>query len=407
MAGQDVDLQPLIENQLELLQAMISPNGAVLASPNGHYKAHWVRDWLYVLSGILYMGLGDLTHGLIRAPFSIFHKHWAKIRDGIRRRPDENYQFLHSRYNPRHFDEFKDEWGHNQLDMVGLFLYLVAHLPAKGIDVYRHGRKYEDKHLLNQITRYLETLEWWSCPDFGMWEEGPKRNSSSTGAVLAGLQGLSNLDDEDLYFNEAQLRKGRKALDELLPDESEGRECDLAQLSLIWPYGILDDAQTATVLGRVEEQLVRDRGVIRYRGDAYYNAADDRWSTTPDSRTGLDLVTYGDEDRKRFPFSNEGSEAEWPLGLAWLAIVYSKLAKRCFQRDEDHAELKEKARFYLERVRSSAVPVPGMALGCIPELYVDGKPNVNTPLTWASAFFLVAAVAYSEIEDRGVPYTVL
>ena len=71
----DADLRSMIEDQLELLKAMIAPNGAVLASPNGHYKAHWVRDGLYVLTGALYAGVGDLTRDLIRAPFGIFYKH--------------------------------------------------------------------------------------------------------------------------------------------------------------------------------------------------------------------------------------------------------------------------------------------------------------------------------------------
>ena len=46
-------------------------------------------------------------------------------------------------------------------------------------------------------------------------------------------------------------------------------------------------------------------------------------------------------------------------------------------------------------------------MGRVPELYVDGKPNINTPLTWATAFSIVAAVTYSEIEDAGAPYSVL
>ena len=42
------EFQPLIESQLRTMSAMILPNGAVLASPNAGYRAHWVRDGLYV-----------------------------------------------------------------------------------------------------------------------------------------------------------------------------------------------------------------------------------------------------------------------------------------------------------------------------------------------------------------------
>jgi len=411
------EFQPLIESQLRILSAMILPNGAVLASPSGGYRAHWVRDGLYVSTAAVTLGLSDLSHRLIRAPFSIFQKHRAKILGGIRKPPDKNFDFIHARYHPTHFDEFADEWGHNQLDMIGLFLYLVARLPEKGIDVFQYGRQHEDRILLSHITRYLETLEWWRCPDYGVWEEGPKLNSSSLGAVLSGLHGLLRLDDPDLYFNEAQLEKGRIALRKLLPSESPGRSCDLAQLSLIWPFDVLDDGQAQTVLTNVETELVRERGVIRYREDAYFNGADPRLITVRNVRTGLEAADYEEDDKKAFPHAAEGTEAQWPLGLAWLSIVHAKLAKKArlgagtlgdpVAAETSAAFHKERAADYMARLAACAVPVAGVEPGYIPELYVGDRPNSNTPLTWATAFCIVAAVALSEIDDPGVPYSIL
>ncbi len=402
-----IETDALIESQLSILRRRILSNGAVLASPSGHYRAHWVRDGLYVLTGIVQLGLSDLAHPLIRAPFTIFHKHRRKILSGIRCKPDDKYTFLHARYHPTHFDEFPDEWGHNQLDMLGLFLYLVAHLPDRGIDVFQIARKHEDTMLINQIVRYLETLEWWQCPDFGMWEEGPQRNASSIGAVLAGLRGVQALEDPDLFFNEAQLEKGQAALDKLLPRESENHECDLAQLSLVWPLDVLKEEQISPLLARIEGRLVRERGVIRYPGDAYFNAADERLVTRRNADLDCDIVEYRDEDLERFPCNNESSEAEWPLGLAWLSIIYSKRAKRSRMDNHPHGEFAEKAGHYLDRVCASAVPVQGVTPGFIPELYVGGKPNTNTPLTWSTALLIAAVVAYSEIEDDAVRYSVL
>ena len=415
--GLSGEFQPLIEGQLRILNAMILPNGAVLASPNAGYRAHWVRDGLYVSTAAVTLGLSDLSHRLIRAPFSIFQKHRAKILGGIRKPPGKNFDFIHARYHPTHFDEFADEWGHNQLDMIGLFLHLVARLPEKGIDVFQYGRQHEDRILLSHITRYLETLEWWKCPDYGVWEEGPKLNSSSLGAVLSGLQGLIRLDDPDLFFNEAQLEKGQAALRQLLPSESEGRSCDLAQLSLIWPFDVLDDGQAKTVLANVESELVRERGVIRYRRDAYFNGNDPRLITVRDARIGRKAADYEEADKKAFPYASEGTEAQWPLGLAWLSIVHAKLAKKArFGTDAsgDPAALeksaafhKERAAYYMAQLAGCAVPVTSIEPGYIPELYVGDRPNLNTPLTWATAFCIVAAVALSEIDDPGVPYSVL
>jgi len=411
------EFQPLIESQLRIMSTMILPNGAVLASPNGGYRAHWVRDGLYVSTASVTLGLSDLSHRLIRAPFSIFQKHRAKILGGIRKPPGKKFDFIHARYQPTHFDELDGEWGHNQLDMIGLFLLLVARLPEKGIDVFQYSRQHEDRILISHITRYLETLEWWKCADYGVWEEGPKLNSSSLGAVLSGLQGLLRLNDPDLYFNEAQLEKGRMALRQLLPFESPGRSCDLAQLSLIWPFDVLDDEQAKTVLANVERELVRERGVIRYGKDAYFNGADRRLITVRDARTGLDAADYNDDDKKNFPDTAEGTEAQWPLGFAWLSIIHAKLAKKARMNAgvsgdptamESSAALhKERAAHYMTQLARCAVPVAGIEPGYIPELYVDDRPNLNTPLTWATAFCIVAAVALSEIDDPGVPYSVL
>jgi hypothetical protein len=299
--------------------------------------------------------------------------------------------------------------------MLGLFLHLVARLPEKGIDVFQYGRQYEDRILLSHITRYLETLEWWNCPDYGVWEEGPKLSSSSLGAVLSGLQGLLGLEDPDLFFNEAQLEKGRTALGNLLPSESAGRTCDLAQLSLIWPFDVLDGEQTKTVLANIENELVRDHGVIRYREDAYFNGADPRLIRAHDARTGQEAVDYAGPDREHFPHAAEGTEAQWPLGFAWLAIVHAKLAKKARSRAGDSgvpveveksvAHHKESAKDYMARLAASAVRVDGIEPGYIPELYAGGRPNLNTPLTWATAFCIVAAVALAEIDDPGVPYS--
>ena len=76
-------------------------------------------------------------------------------------------------------------------------------------------------------------------------------------------------------------------------------------------------------------------------------------------------------------------------------------------RDAGHGEFEDKARGYLEKLKACAVSAPDKTVGYIPELYVDDRPNINTPLTWATAFAIVAAVTYSEIEDRDVPYSVL
>jgi phosphorylase kinase alpha/beta subunit len=143
------------------------------------------------------------------------------------------------------------------------------------------------------------------------------------------------------------IAKGEEALHALLPRESPTKFCDLAQLSLIFPYNLLDRSLENHILENIEYHLVKARGVIRYKTDKYYNRnTDDKWS----------------------------EEAEWTMGLPWLAIIYA-------QRGD-----KEKAEQYLRRTEAVLYD------GKLPELYYSNseKPNENIPLGWAESLYLIA-----------------
>ena len=109
------------------------------------------------------------------------------------------------------------------------------------------------------------------------------------------------------------------------------------------------------ILKDVEYHLVKDKGVIRYKTDRYYNNNMDGWS----------------------------EEAEWCFGLSWLAIIYA-------ERGE-----KDKAYYYLRRAKG-AVTEEGM----VPELYYSNtnKPNENTPLGWAVSMYVIALKKVKDLE---------
>jgi phosphorylase kinase alpha/beta subunit len=236
--------------------------------------------------------------------------------------------------------------------------------------------------LLRDIVLYLTTVRWHSDPDFGMWEEGPEIHSSSIGSVLAGL----TMWHDDGYYHHKYTHQvdlhsylpildlhsylpipqefielGRDSLDRVLPAESQGRPYDLSQLSLIWPYNIVTEGQARRILANVERNLLRERGVIRYPGDMYY---------TSDTENPV------------------GNEAEWPLGLAWLSIVYSKLALRSIRTGNifgPPAKFVERSEYYLERMEKVMTDD-----GKAPELYHNGQMNWNVPLAWAQSLYVVA-----------------
>ena len=121
-----------------------------------------------------------------------------------------------------------------------------------------------------------------------MWEENEEVHASSVGACVAGLKKISKIIDVPPVL----IQKGEETLNQLLPRESESKDTDLALLSLIYPYDVVSEGQRMQILQDVERKLVRQRGVIRYAGDYYFN------------RDG---------------------EAEWTFGFPWLAIIYKQL----------------------------------------------------------------------------------
>src|SRR3989339_253804 len=192
---------------------------------------------------------------------------------------------------------------------------------------------------------YSSTLEYWHDPDSGMWEENEEVHASSVGACVAGLEMIKNV--KGIYVNEELIKKGYDALEKLLPRESEKKFVDLALLSLIWPYDVLNKKQIEEILKNIEYHLLKKKGVIRYKGDHYYNKNLDNFS----------------------------EEAEWTFGLSWLSIIYDKLGKR------------KKAKDFLEKAIGTINED-----GEVPELYFSNsdESNANSPLGWSESLFITA-----------------
>lgn len=374
-------------NHLEALRQL---NGGYIASPyqggkgGDRYNVFWLRDIMYATYANEYIGSYDKMIESYRLILRIFQKYRHKISAGARKRhylgscADES---VHARVHPATLDEITKEWGHHQLDIFGLFLYKTGDLIKKGHNVIGTDRA-ETVILLRDIILYLTTVRWHSDPDFGVWEEGPEVHSSSVGAVLAGLTmwhddgyyhyKYSHQRDLLAYLPVPQqfVERGRESLNNTLPSESETRPYDMAQLSLIWPYAIVNETQAERIISSIEENLVGEYGLRRYPGDLYYNAD---------------------------PEDPVGNEAEWPLGFAWLSIAYSKMALRAIRIGgifESPQEYAEKARDYFGRLEAVMTED-----GRVPELYTNGEMNWNVPLAWAQSLYIVAHQSLQRVSD--------
>jgi phosphorylase kinase alpha/beta subunit len=341
----NLSYKKLVDQHLRILKGLEYESGLFAASKKnvstGYDKA-WLRDNFYECLAFEVIGDFATVKKTYKAILKIFLKHEYKIDAAIAHRPGHAFEYIHPRYHPRTFDEFWEDWGNKQHDAIGAILFKIGELEGvKGVHVIESDA---EKRIVQKLVRYLHSVHYWSDPDNGMWENDEEVHASSVGACVAGLKMIKRQTNIDVPQD--LIDKGIHTLSHLLPRESTGRFVDLALLSLIWPYDVVTKKQRDDILKNVEYHLVKQHGLIRYRNDWYYNK-------NPDQRS---------------------EEAEWTMGLSWLAIIYKFLGNEA------------KAKHYEDLALKTATPKG------VPELYFSNtkKFNENTPLGWAESLFVVA-----------------
>lgn len=334
-----------LSNHTALLKSLQYESGLFSASSKkvvtGYDKA-WMRDNVYVGLAFLELDEREEVMKMYTAFISILLKHEWKIDYAISARPEFSYQYIHPRYHPETFDEFWESWGNKQNDSIGALLYFFGTAAKRNFPVLQNEN---EKRVIQKLAAYLQVIEYWQDQDSGVWEEWEEIHASSLGACVAGLK---TVKETGIEIPDELIRKGDDMLHyELLPRESHDKFCDLSLLTLIYPFNILSNEEAKNVIKSIEYHLVKTKGIIRYKGDAYYNKNWDRWS----------------------------EEAEWTFGFSFLALAYHSLGE------------KERALFSLEKARETV-----NEKGEIPELYYSNSQehNENTPLAWSEAMYLIA-----------------
>ncbi|MCH1626882.1 glycoside hydrolase family 15 protein [Ferdinandcohnia quinoae] len=326
------------EKALEVLDRMRLPNGAYTASLSEDYRFVWIRDIVYTVLPFI-QSPSEHYEKAYHALFDLFKAYEWKIDIHRFQPPIYLFEYIHSRYSTD-LKEMHVEWGHAQNDAIGAFLWGVGEGYRSGQRVIRDEK---DLEIVQKLVDYLECLQYWQAKDNGMWEENMELHASSIGACVAGLHAVKIL----VNVKEELIRKGEETLRFLLPRESETKDTDLALLSLIYPYRVVDRKTALKIIGNVSNKLERKHGVIRYEHDQYYN---------------------------------QGSEAEWCFGLPWLGLCYLEVGQV------------NQAIHYIEKT-ANIIPENWE----VPELYIGGAnvPNGNTPLAWS------VSLAYIFMERMG------
>ncbi len=331
------------EKSIKILESLQHENGLFSASRKDvktGYNLCWIRDTVYATLGFEAVKNIAAVRRTYHALLNLLLKHEHKVDAMVTQpHPKAAFRYIHARYDPVAMTELWEEWGNKQNDAIGAVLFKVGELENRGMKIIRGGN---DLRILQKLVKYLEAIHYWHDKDNGMWEESEEVHASSVGACVAGLKAISKISG--IEVPQQLIENGEKALQQLLPKESETKDADLALLSLIYPYNIVSPQQRNVILKNVEEKLVRNKGIIRYVGDKYYN--------------------------------ENGTEAEWTFGFPWLAIIYKHL-----NNPEKYAHYTRKT---LEAMNEN---------GEMPELYYGNtdKCNENTPLAWGQSLCIVAA----------------
>lgn len=308
----------------------------------------WPRDCVHVIRALLLTGemeaAGRGLEGLLR----VVENQEAKLGEVIANPAlaygeDGHYHRFMPRYSKETLTPITrvngDNWNNFQNDVPGAILWLFGKAENLGFGFLKTEK---NRRLLKQLGEYCRAIKFWEDKDAGPWEEDPHGlRSSSLAAVTAGLLAISPFFP--LVNRDKRLRsRGVRSLARILPNETDTREYDSALLYTIDPFGMVDKMMARTILERIEGNLVKENGCVRYLGDKYKRS----W---------------------------QGNHAEWPLFLFKLAIGWKLVGEE------------EKAQDYLRKGLSQQIQ------GLFSESFGDGKP-VNYPLMWTSAAAIEAIV---------------
>lgn len=293
-------------------------------------------------------------------------------------------------------------WPHAQNDALGYFLWFWCKLARKGLLELDGGKL----TLLAQLARYLEAIGYWQDADSGHWEEAPKINASSIGAVVAGLQQLGALAREQGLWTrrewtagglseaglEALIHRGRQALQQILPYEcrQEGeqllRRYDSALLFLVYPLEVVEDGQAEVILKDVAAHLEGTWGIRRYPGDSYW-CADYKTLYPPEARSN----DFSQNQAERDAHLRPGQEAQWCLFDPLLSVIHGR---RYRQLGGEPQALQAQIRHFHRALGQLTRATSRVSGWRCPEAYYLEQghhvPNDQVPLQWTQAFLRLA-----------------
>jgi len=321
-------------------------------------------------------------------------------------------------------EESPQGWQHNQLDAIGMWLWLTFKLANENsLNLaelenelhYIQGSNGEDKpdSIFSVGLTFLNRIQYWDQFDVGPWEDlrGYKR-ASSIGACLAAFKEAKKYFDNNpgsiKVWNEAILKKeienaifnGETALKIRIPED--GREAietdthpfqyhDAALILLLYPFNPgLSKVQEEAILKTILNHRIGEVGISRRDCDSY---------------VGMNYPYYPDKEGIYSDISQEDYKpAEWSFDPLLAAYCYKRFVISD-GKDEDAFYMADRFlkrsiaqitkindSFYNHGVKRQ-ISIPD---GIVPEAYWFDthenrwRSNENSPLLWAECNFALA-----------------
>jgi GH15 family glucan-1,4-alpha-glucosidase len=352
------------------------------ADATSGYQNAWLRDNVMVAFAKWQAGDAESAYGTARGLGKFLATQMPRMEAIIRKpaKKEEVHQRPHVRFDARTLRELKQAWPHAQNDSLGNAVWLRFRLANEE----GRGLSPEECELYGLMAGYFRAIKYWADLDSGAWEEGRKLNSSSVGAVLAGLREMNKYMDGGKKLPgctkaklEGLVEHGQQTLAAQLPFEAPPeRKSDAALLFLINPLEIVKDrGLSRIILSLVRARLMGRVGIRRYIGDSYFCQDYDEWFA-PEARS----ADFSNRLDLRDEFLAPGCEAQWCLFDSLISAIYGR---RFAEQPEREALLQ----LQLEHLNRAIGQIT--AAGECPEMYYLKKgvftANEHTPLAWAQA----------------------
>jgi len=191
-----------LRDQLEELRAKLAVRKTLEVHRNEHgmypasatqshdaasgYQNAWLRDNVMVAFSKWACGDAQSAMDTVRGLTAFLKTQARKIERIIEKpkRKEDVDQRPHIRFNAKEVRENDESWAHAQNDALGEMLwlrFLLANESGFALDG-------EERELFALFPAYFAAIQYWKDADSGAWEEARKVNSSSVGAVMAGLE---------------------------------------------------------------------------------------------------------------------------------------------------------------------------------------------------------------------------